>query len=666
MTPAELHDEYQHLRSAIGIVGRVAGLARPPPRLTLSEWADTYFRLSAESSAQSGQWTCLPYQRAIMDAITDPEVRQISLMKSSRIGYTLMVSAAIGYHIHQAPCSILLVQPTVEDAKGYSKETIAPMLRDVPVLAAIAYEDERPDRSSADTILGKRFPGGVLTMIGATSGAGFRRVSRKVVIFDEVDGYPVSAGSDGDPVTLGTRRAEYYHDRKIIAGSTPLVSGVSRIEALYNEGDQRRYYVPCPQCGHMDVLVFTERASGGHWLKFDTDHPEGAHFVCGKNGCVIEHKNKRDMVARGEWRAAKPFAGHASFHLWAAYSYSPNATWAQIALDFIKARAGGRETLRSFVNTTLGETFRETGEAPDWERLYSRREDYRIGTVPGAVRIITCGVDVQRDRWIYEVVGWAEDRQSWTIDAGVLPGTPADESAWAVLDALLDRTYPRADGSEDRISMLAVDSGDQTQAVYGWVRRHSRSRVMACKGTTQRTLIASPTPVDVRSSGRRIARGTVVWPIGSGVAKGELYGWLRLPLPAEGRPCPPGWCHFPDGLGQDFFRQLTAEQLVTVVRRTGHSVTEWQVQPGRENHYLDARVLARAAAAVLGLDRMARSAAPPAAKAPAADPPAADPPAPAVELAPAVVAPPPPVAPPTKAPRRGWLGGGRRGKWLER
>ena len=606
---------------------------RPPPRLTLSEWADAHFYLSAESSAQAGRWSTLPYQREWMDSITDPKVTHVTVMKSARVGYTKVMNAAVGYYIDQAPCPILVVEPTVDDAKGYSKEEIAPMLRDCPRLAAIVFEEaeEVGPRDSGNTILHKRFPGGVLSMVGANSGAGFRRISRRVVIFDEVDGYPVSAGSDGDPIKLGTKRTEYYADRKIIAGSTPLIAGRSRIEELFNQGDGRRYFVPCPHCGHFDHLVFTERDSGGHWLQFDPDAPEGAHFVCSRNGCVIEHKHKRDMIAAGEWRASRPFNGHASFHIWAAYSYSPNATWAQLAAEFLEAKRGGREQLKTFINTVLGETWQESGEAPEWERLYQRREHYRAGTVPPGVRFLTAGVDVQKDRWVFEVVGWSgREKESWSIDSGVIPGDTSNEAHWSALDALLERTYEGADGLTRSIMMLAIDSGFNTQTVYNWGRRHERNRVVAIKGvSSQRTLISSPTAVDVKLNGKRIARGYKVWPLGVDVAKGELYGWLRLQPPTDGTPLPPGFCHFPE-LGPDYFKQLTGEHLVSSVKKNGFTVHEWQLIPGRENHFLDCRIYARAAAAILGVDRMAPAqpaapvAAPPPAPAPQSPAPRSD------------------------------------------
>ncbi|CAM3200329.1 phage portal protein [Corallococcus sp. ZKHCc1 1396] len=513
-------------------------------KLSLSDWADRYFHLSAESCAEPGRWRSLPYQRGIMDAFTDPSVTHVSVMKSARVGWTKIVNALIGYSMHQDPCPILVVQPTVDDAKGYSKEEIAPMLRDCPVLSAIVFEDaeDTGPRDSGNTILHKKFPGGVLSMVGANSGAGFRRVSRKRVLCDEADAYPPSAGSDGDPVKLASRRAEYYWDRKLGCGSTPLIAGASRIERLFEEGDQRRYFVPCLQCGHVAPLVFS--GDKGHAMAWPPGKPEEAHFVCQRNGCVIEHKDKRAMVEAGEWRAARPFTGHASFHVWAAYSYSPNATWAQLATEFLEAK-DNPETLRTFVNTVLGETWQEKGEAPEWERLYGQREQYPIGAVQPAVLVLTCGVDVQKDRWIYEVVGWGAGKESWSVDAGIIPGDTSNESEWTKLDELLARTYCGPGGVTHAVRVLAVDSGYNTNTVYAWARRHV-GRVIAVKGVaTARTLLGAPTPVDVTLGGRRVARGCKVWPVGVDVAKQELYGWLRLTRPEPGATFPPGWMHFP-------------------------------------------------------------------------------------------------------------------------
>jgi phage terminase large subunit GpA-like protein len=636
---------------------------RPPPRLTLSEWADEYFVLSSESAAEPGRWKTLPYQKGLLDAITDPLVSEVSVMKSARVGFTLCMSAAIGYFMHQDPSSILVVQPTVDDAKNYSKETIAPMLRDVPVLAGIVFRDleEKGPKDSSMTLTHKAFPGGVLSLVGANSGTGFRRVSRRVIALDEVDAYPQSAGSEGDPVRLATMRSQAFWNRKRIAGSTPLVAGSSRIADLFAAGDQRRYFVPCPQCGHMAPFVF--RGDGGHVMKWPEGEPDGAFFACQANGCIIEHREKRDMVAEGEWRAAAPFTGHASFHIWSAYSYSPNATWSHIAREFVASK-GDSQALRTFVNTWLGETWQERGEAPDWQRLYQRREPYDPAIVPDEALILTAGVDVQRDRLVFDVVAWGAERQSWGIDAGEFYGDPAQEEVWTNIDELLCRKWPKAKGGDLGIHMLAVDSGDQTQTVYSWARRYPLSRVIACKGSaTARALIDTPSKVDVTVSGRRLARGYRVWPVGVSIAKSELYGWLRLEPPTKesGAPYPGGYCHFPEtaAFGEAYFKQLTAEHLVPVARRTGFMIHEWQLIQGRENHHLDCRVYARAAAALVGLDRYAaakraeRPAPVPASAAPEAQ-----------EATP--IAPPAPRRQETveRQPRTSWLGVGA--DWLKK
>lgn len=614
------------------IIARAMRAWRPPAKLSLAAWAERHFVLSAETAAEPGRWHTLPYQREILESISDARIREISVMKSARVGYTLCVSTAIGYFMEHAPSSIMVVQPTVDDAKGFSKETVTPMLRDVPILSRLVFPDDdrrgRGPKDPSSTLTLRKFPGGVLSLAGANSGAGLRRISRKVVILDEVDAYPASAGNEGDPVLLAKKRAAGFHDRKIIAGSTPLIAGSSRIEEMFLEGDQRRYHVPCPHCGHRDILAFRE-GTRGHFMRWDPSDPGAAFFVCRGNGCVIEHVHKRWMVERGEWIPDNPGAPNRSYHLWAAMSYAPTATWGQIAIEFVASNAAGPQKLQTFINTVLGETWRDHGDAPDWERLYDRREHYPIGTVPSReILMLTCGVDVQQDRLVYEVVGWSALKESWSIEAGILWGGPQDAVTWAQVDALLARTFPDADGGEHPITMLAIDSSYSTQAVYGWARRHPMTRVIACKGSTSaRALVGAPSTVDVNFNGRRMQRGYKVWSTGVDIAKAELYGWLRLRLDAEGS-APPGYCHFPEH-GEAYFQELTAEHLVTTTNaRTKRTEMRWHQIPNRENHYLDARILARVAAAVLGIDRRAptlavTTGAPPAATtAPAPAPPA--------------------------------------------
>jgi phage terminase large subunit GpA-like protein len=584
---------------------------KPPPRLKLSEWADQHYRLGVENSAEAGQWRCIQFQRGIMDAISAPDVEQVWFKKAARLGWTLICGSAVAYHIHHDPTTIMIVQPSIDDAKEYSKENIAPMLAEIPVLADLmktAWEEEQVEegpKSSSNTIRHKKFPGGVLSLVGANSGAGFRRISRRLGIGDELDAWPPSAGQDGDQIKLMIKRGEFYWNRKALGGSTPLLDETSRIERLYKSGNQQKYFVPCPHCGHMDFLVFRKPADGasGHWMKFDPKYTADAHFVC--SGCdeAIEHKHKTWMIDHGEWRPTAPEAFTASgrkivsFHLWAAYSPSPNATWAHIAQEFVEAKDNVEE-LKTFVNTTLGETWKDHAEALEWERLWERRENYE--GVPEQVKFLTCGVDVQKKCFVYEVVGWAMDKQSWSIETGEIDADTDDEREWSKLDELLNRNF---DGHT--IRMLAVDSGYKANHAYNWTRGHPRSRVMAVKGKDgDRDLLGIPKKRDVKVNGKRVPRGAEMSIVGVDDAKSELFSFLRLKVPADGVSYPPGFCHFPksEGYDQEFFRQLTAEQLQTKKNDRGHPVRVWQLVY-KENHRLDCRVYARAAAFRLGLDR---------------------------------------------------------------
>jgi phage terminase large subunit GpA-like protein len=373
--------------------------------------------------------------------------------------------------------------------------------------------------------------------------------------------------------------------------------------------------VPCPHCAAFQVLQFPQ-------LTWPKGKPELAVYVCHVCGCEIEHQHKRDMVHAGEWRpgphpqfpdlpAPPPFAGHASFHLWAGYSFSPNATWGQLAGEFVAATHAGPEHLKTFVNTVLGEPWQERGDAPEWQRLYARRQSYAIGTCPREVLFLTAGVDVQKDRLVYEIVGWGREKRSWSIDASVLVGETSDTTErgpWLKLNALLNRQFPHEGGLDLSISLMAVDSGYNTQVVYGWARQHPMSQVIAVRGVpTAHVLIGVPSKVEVSFSGKRSKSGYKVWPIATNLAKSELYGWLALEAPtteslAAGGTYPAGFCQFPE-YGEAYFTQLTAEQLVSHRSQKGYLVFGWELIPGRENHHLDARIYARSAAAVAGLDR---------------------------------------------------------------
>jgi phage terminase large subunit GpA-like protein len=227
----------------------------PPPKLQLDEWADQYRFLSRENSSEPGKWNTdrTPYLRDIMRSITDPLVEEVVVMKAARIGYTEgVVGNGIGFFIDQDPCPQLVVQPTVDDAEGWSKDNLTPLVEETPRLREKVRDQK--SRNSGNTILTKRYPGGSLKAIGANSPRGFRRVTVRVVWFDEVDGYPPGAGSEGDQISLGRKRAQTFDNRKIVMGSTPTLKDASRIETAFNASSQGRYHVKCPHCQHEQVL----------------------------------------------------------------------------------------------------------------------------------------------------------------------------------------------------------------------------------------------------------------------------------------------------------------------------------------------------------------------------------------------------------------------------
>lgn len=555
---------------------------KPPKKLTISEWADTYAVLSAESSAEAGRWHTIPYQREMMDSFNDPTLEEVWVMKSARVGFTKCINHLVGFHIHQDPCPLMVVQPTVEDAEGYSKDEIAPMIRDTPVLSGLVSEAKAKD--SNNTILAKSFPGGNISFVGANSPRGFRRVSKRKVLFDEIDGYKDSgAGDEGDQIKLGKRRTEYYWNRLVGGGSTPLIKDTSRIEALFKSGDQRRYFVPCPHCGELQYLKFQN-------LKWPEDKPEEAFFVCEKNGCVIEHKDKRQMVEAGEWipTAVPVDPKIRSYHIWAAYSYSPNASWGQIAKEFIEAKKDAK-LLQTFINTVLGETWEESYSAKlESNQLSSRAELYPNGTAPDGVLLVTAGVDVQDNRFEITKYGWGIDEECWTLSHDVIFGDPSRPDIWKQLDNNLDKELPHEKYGHIKLFAASIDSGGSfTHEVYQYCRERKLKWYIAIKGMSQRgkPAIGAPTKVDINFKNQFMKSGGLVYPVGSDTVKDLLYGRLKHNEPGY------GYIHFHSELPPSFYEQLTAEKKISRIVK-GRIIKDWFLPPGKRNEALDCFVYA--------------------------------------------------------------------------
>lgn len=581
---------------------RAEGL-RPDPVLLVSQWADAHRLLPKKSSAEPGRWRTsrTPYLREIMDCLsTRSHVEEVVFMKAAQIGGTEVILNALGYFIDHAPGPAILVQPTEGTAKKFSRQRVEPLIATTPRLRTKVIPSR--SREGGNTVLGKEYPGGVLVIAGANSAVNLRSMPAQYALMDEIDGYPADVDDEGSPVELVEVRQQTFVRRKRIKVSTPTLAGQSAIEEAYANSDRRRYYVPCPDCGEMQPLEFARLT----WSKLGLE-PEAAVYECRACEYPIPEHHKSAMLEAGDWVAARPEADPRvrGYHLNALYAPIGWLSWGQIARRFVRVHKNP-DKFRVFVNTVLGEAWAGTGEAPEWEPLMRRRETFRLGTVPRGVLMLTAGVDVQKDRVEVEVVGWGRGKQSWTVDRFMLAGDSDDLEAgpWAALDEVVARQYPHAAGVEMPIALMAVDSGNFTQTVYAWTKRHPGNRVIAVKGIDHGAiLVGAPRAVEITLRGRKLKRGARMWPVAVNLAKTELYGWLKLEMPIAGGQAPPGFCHFSQDLDAEYFKQLTAEQLVPHRNRRGFVRMAWQVIPGRQNHALDQRVYARAAASLAGIDR---------------------------------------------------------------
>jgi terminase, large subunit len=577
----------ENLCSAWSLLAIAIQTFKPPPRLTVSEWADSYRKLSAESSAEAGQFRTsrIEYLRGMMDACATAET--VAVMSSSQIGKTTFIECLIGFHIHLDPCPMLFINPTLEMSETFSKDRLSPMLRDSECFQGLVADSRSRDKNS--TILHKVFKGGHLTMAGANSPASLASRPVRKVLFDEVDRFAVSAGQEGDPVKLAMKRATRFWNRGFLLCSTPTVKGASRIEKAFEMSDKRYYQVACPHCKHYQALVFKQ-------IKWENNDPGTAYYECESCQGSIESHHKPAMIRSGQWRATNPLGKYPGFHIWEGYF--PTTPWSKIVEEFLEAK-DDPEQLKVFVNTVLGELWNEDeGEQLEWETLMERAEPYAPLTAPMGVLLITAGVDVQGDRIEVSFWGWGEREEAWLIYHAVLWGDPAEEAAWTDLDLLLDNTIDHESGATLRITAAAIDTGYLPNMGYNFVRLHPRRGFYAIKGTSTpgRPVIGRPTPQEVTWKGKILKTSVKLWPVGSDTTKGLLHARLKLMKPGA------GYVHFPIGLEAEYYEQLTAERKVTRYSK-GFAVHEWK-KTRKRNEALDCFVYAYAAAHVAGITRM--------------------------------------------------------------
>jgi len=520
-----------------------------------------------------------------MDATTDPTISEIWVMKSAQIGWTEILNNVIGYHIDQDPSPILLIQPTLEMGEAWSKDRLAPMLRDTQTLRG-KVKDAR-SRDSGNSLLHKSFPGGHITIAGANSPAGLASRPIRIFLCDEVDRFPASAGTEGDPIKLGAKRTTTFWNRKKLMGSTPTTKGMSRIEAGFETSDKRYYWVPCPHCNGYQTLKWSN-------VIWPPESPPDAYYRCDHCAAVITDTDKPAMLSAGEWRASRTTKGIAGFHI--SEIYSPWVTFGEMAVSFLDS-IKLPETHKTWINTSLGEVWEVKGEQPEWKALQLRADDYQQMVCPPEGLLVTAGVDVQDNRIICVLVALGEGEESWRLGYHVIYGDTSayPSEAWDDLAELLSLPIQSEHAVPLRIESTAIDSGHQTQCVYNFVRDHG-SHVIAVKGqsVSGKAILGQPTLQEVSWQGKKIKNGVQLWPVGVDSAKELIYNRLKI-------ESGPGCFHFPHGMDEAYYKQLTAEKKLTKYKR-GKAYFEW-VKTG-ENHALDCEVYAYAAALRAGLIRM--------------------------------------------------------------
>jgi phage terminase large subunit GpA-like protein len=578
----------EHFREALS---RVYGAYAPPPDILVSEWAQRNRILPKGTTARPGPFRPEKFQIEMMDVICDPNVHEIVVKKPTQVGYSdAVLNNIIGFFIDVDPKPIMLVQPTIDNAKDYGKKRISPMIESTPALKDKIRQATA--RRAGNTLQLKEFPGGFLKLAGANSGTGLRSDPVPIVLLDEIEGYPADVDGEGDPVEIAKRRTDQFHDFKIVEGSTPAKpKGFSRIEKRFEESDQRYFHVPCPFCGRMQALFWRDPATKTHRLVYQLD--SGGEVVASSVGyrCAgcekpIPERYKQQMLDAGSWVAKFPGRMVVGFALNALYSPWRDI-WPDLADEWVKAQRNP-EKLKAFINLRLGETWEEQGFSLEPHDLRQRCENYggdgeAHADIPNGVGLLTAAVDVQDDRLVAVVKGWGAEEESWLIAYEEFFGDPGQQQVWLELDEFLRNTWKHVSGRMMAIAAVFVDSGGHhTDEVYKFVKVRQSRRIFTCKGSSEsgKEILQKFT----QNNSYRVR----LYMIGTDTAKDRIFSRLQIPSPG------PGYIHLPKWAEDEYLEQLTSEKRVTKYRRGRGMVREY-VKTRARNEALDCEVYALAA-----------------------------------------------------------------------
>ena len=463
---------------------------KPIKKVSVSDWADNY-RMLPSDAAEPGRWKTsrAPYTKAVMDAFTQEDIHRVVIKSSAQVGKTEILLNIIGRYAHLDPCTILLVNPTLEMSQDFSKARLSRMIQDTKVLTPLFYGKDggAKTRDANQTILSKFFTGGRLVLAGANSPAGLASRPIRILLCDEVDRFPLSAGGanggEGDPVDLAAKRTTTYWNYKIGLFSTPTAEGASRIDIEYSLGTQEEWQHACPNCGEYHALDYRQMDVDYQQAKDDAGNKvvivNSVKWRC--PDCGYEFSELEIKNAPQKYVAQNPDAiknGIRSF--WLNGFSSPWLTWAEIMREWLEARGiPSREAV--VYNTRFGLPYKQTGYYDDENVFLERREDYPA-ELPDGVLLLTAAVDVQANRLEYEIAGWSEDFERFGILRGIVRGEPNQLSTWRSLDDVLDRTFHFANGVPQKVARTFIDSGYSTTDVYRYCHANVRKGRFPVKG----------------------------------------------------------------------------------------------------------------------------------------------------------------------------------------
>lgn len=607
--------QFSNLAAVLNARKRSARNMVPPPDMLPSKWAELNVRIPV-GNAKPGpiRFDNAPYQRGMLDAIKEVGARRVSYMTGAQLGKTTVQQCVTGYFIEHEPRSQILVQPTQGDVQTFLETKLRPMLDANPKISSKMAKQRGRDGVNNGRIIS--YIGGWLMFSWAGSPKTLRGRSAPITQADEIDG--MEATPEGDPGELLAQRAATFGDDALrTESSTPTIKGASRIETAFIEGDQRRFYVPCPSCGFHQHLKWSNVTWNGRKSTGIDDaeedlgqehQPETAEYACEGCGDLWGDGARvaaiRNAEANGAgWKAAKPYRGHISFH--APEMLSTFRRLRDIVQSYLDKLALG--DMQSFVNVSLGETYEEKGEKVDPDSLQARAVEFRAD-VPAGGLYLTAGVDMQIDRLEVETVAWGIGEQSWSVDYQVLWGDPLQGDVWNDLDDYLAQTFTHESGAILPISSACLDTGGTagyTQCAYEYGKGKTGRRLFLVKGVGGwgRPIVEKP---QRKQSGKN-ARKVDLFLVGTDEAK--LIVMRRLSA-VKGQG---GYCSFPSDRDADWYKQLTAEKLLTRYIK-GQPVREWHKPDKARNEALDCRVYALAALKIMqpSLKRLAERLAMPA------------------------------------------------------